>query len=111
MGFDEIIGEKLRNYVQRDEVLLLKQENEVLSQRLAKLEGQRQMPKKEWHTVKDLEAVMGRSGNTIRKNFISEGKINAQFIGGRYRIAAEEFERVEDSVYVNGGCWKLETGE
>jgi hypothetical protein len=111
MGFDEVISEKLRNYVQRGEVLVLKQENEVLSERLANLEGQRQMPKKEWYTVKDLEAVMGKSGNTIRKNFISEGKINAQFISGRYRIAADEFKRIEDSVYVNGGCWKLETGE
>ncbi|MDB4368476.1 hypothetical protein N9Z38_02995 [Mariniblastus sp.] len=108
VSFDKILDGRLINYVQRDELLGLRKENEVLSQRITKLEGQRLMPEKEWFTVKDLEPVMRKSESTIRKNFIATGKIKAQLIGGRYRIAAKEFKRIEDSVYVNGGCWKLE---
>lgn len=108
MSFDKIINERLRDYAQHDELLVLRKENEALAERIAKLEGQRQTPEKEWYTVKDLEPVMRKSGMTIRKNFIAEGKIEAQYIGGRYRIAAKEFRRIEDSVHVNSGCWKLE---
>ena len=60
-----------------------------------------QKPEKEWYTVKDLEPVMRKSGSTIRSKFIVPGKIEAQLIGGRYRIAAKEFRRIEDSVSEN----------
>ena len=108
MSIDKMISEKLGSYVRRDEFLSMQKQNEALSKRLDELEGLRPMPSKEWYTVKDLEPVMDKSGSTIRTNFICTGKIDAQFIGGRYRIAAKEFKRIEVCVYVNGGCWKLE---
>ena len=108
MSIDRMIGERLRGYAQREELLVLQKENEALAERIAKLEGQRPMPEKEWYTVKELEPVMGISSSQIRKTFICKGKITASFKGKGYKVTADEFRRIEKSIHVNGGRWKLE---
>jgi hypothetical protein len=108
VSFDKIINERLRDYAQHDELLVLRKENEALAKRLDKLEGHRQKPEKQWYTVKDLASVMGKSEATVRKNFIQKDYIKADWRGKGYKIPADEFRRIEDSVHVNSGCWKLE---
>ena len=108
MSIDRMINERLKDYAPRDEVLALRRENEALAERIAKLEGQRQMPEKQWYTVKDVALLMGKSESLVRKKFICTHKINAVWQGKGYKISADEYRRVEESIHVNSGCWKLE---
>jgi excisionase family DNA binding protein len=66
-----------------------------IEEKINSLSNKQQAPKK--HSIKELSKYCGVSQNTVR-NWIAEGKVKAERLGGRIFISEEEFQKALSEV-------------
>jgi excisionase family DNA binding protein len=74
---------------------LLNDFSRLIDQKLNQLQKSNNTPKK--HSIKELSKYCGVSQNTVR-NWIAEGKVKAERLGGRIFITEEEFQKALSEV-------------